>query len=116
MRKIILIKELDPNTFQPKITLKQKHDDGSVTTIFSETLEYTPPPKYTKEEQEKINSTNTILVNKGMEELSEKEIEYMLDPSGINKRLKELEKEMHDPEKLQRMAGFRIEKKIIPLD
>lgn len=116
MRKIILIKELDRETFQPIITIKQKHEDGTISTLFTETLEWTPPSKYTKEQQEQIDSCNKVLLSKGMETLTEEEIEYMLDPSGINKRLSELEKEMSDPETLQRMAGFKVEKKIVPLN
>jgi hypothetical protein len=116
MRKIILIKELDIESFQPKITLKQKNNDGSIITLFSSTLELLPTPKYTKEQVEKINFCNTILANKGMNLLTNEEIEYMLDPSGMEKRLGELEKEMQDTENLQKLAGFKVEKKIIPLD
>jgi hypothetical protein len=116
MRKFILIKEINGETFQPIVTIKQKHNDGSVSTLFTETLEWTPPSKYTKEQQEQIDSCNTILANKGMDALTEEEIEYMLDPSNMSKRLLELEKEMSNTETLQRMAGFRVEKKIIPLD
>ena len=116
MRKIILIKEIDPESFQPIITMKQKHDDGSVSTLFTETLAWTPPAKYTKEEQEKIDSCNKVLLDKEMEPLTEEEIEYMLDPSGMKKRLSTIEKEMTDTETLQKMAGFKVEKKIIPLD
>ena len=115
MRKIIVIKELDRETFQPIITVKQKHEDGSVTTLFSETLEWQPEPKYTREQQEKIDACNSVLLNKGMDPLTEEEIDYMLDPAGMNKRLSEIEKEMADTETLQRMAGFKVEKRIIPV-
>jgi hypothetical protein len=116
MRKIILIKEVDRESFQPKITIKQKNDDGSVVELYSATLGWQPEPKYTKEQMEKINSCNTVLKEKGMDPLNEEEIEYMLDPSGIEKRLTELEKEMQNTETLQKLAGFRVEKKIVPLD
>lgn len=116
MRKIIVVKELDPTTFLPNITIKQKHDDGSVSELYSATLEWQPEPKYTKEQLEKIDSCNTVLAEKGMDLLTEEEIEYMLDPEGFGKRLTDLEKEMKDPKNLQKLAGFRVEKKIIPLD
>jgi hypothetical protein len=116
MRKIILIQEIDKDSFQPTITIKQKNDDGSISTLFSETLQWTPPPKYTKQEQEKIDSVNSVLSKKGMDLLTDDEIDYMLDPSGLNKRLKEVEDEMKDPEKLQKLAGFKVEKRIVPLD
>lgn len=116
MRKFILIQEVDKDSFQPSITIKQKHDDGSISTLFSETLEWTPPPKYTKEEQEKIDKCNRILESKGLDLLTDKEVEFMLDPTGISKRLDDLEKQMSDTETLQRMAGFKVEKKIVPLD
>jgi hypothetical protein len=116
MRKIILVKKVDPESFQPLITVTQKHDDGTFSTLFSQTLEWTPPAKYTKEQLEKIETCNNVLISKNMEPLTEEEIEYMLDPEGVYKRLTEIEKEMSDPETIQRMAGFRVEKKIISLD
>lgn len=115
MRKIVLIKEMDPLSFIIKLTLKEKLDDGSVITIFSEPLEISKS-KYSKEQLEKIDQCNKILLSKGLPELSEEEADYMLDPSGIDKRLDSLEQEMKNPETLQRLAGFKVEKKIIPLD
>lgn len=116
MRKFVLIEMLDPELFLPTVTLKQKHDDGSVTEIYSATLELQLKPKYTQEQLLKINSCNTVLAEKGMEPPTEEEIEYLLDPEGFKKRLSTLEKEMEDSETLQKLAGFRVEKKIVLLD
>ena len=114
MRKIILTLEADPTTFEPTIILRQKHEDGNVTIIHSETVK--PHPKYNEQELKKINTCNTILEDKGLEALTEEEIEFMLDPTGIGKRLNNLEEQITDTETLQRMAGFKVEKKIVPLD
>lgn len=116
MRKIILQTHINPADFLPVVTMKQKNDDGSVTELYSAVLQRVPESKYTKEQLEKIDNCNTILKEKGMELLSEEEIDYMLDPEGFNKRLTNLEEEMSNTENLQRLAGFKVEKKIISLD
>lgn len=116
MRKFILHNALNLENFNEIVKLVEKTDKDEIVTIHEEEIEWAPPPKYTKEEQEKIDKCNRILKNKGLDLLTDKEIEFMLDPSGINKRLDDLEKHMSDTETLQRMAGFKVEKKIVPLD
>ena len=115
MRKIILINEIDPVTFLPKVILKEKLSDGSVVVHLEELL-VLANQKYSKEELSKINDCNTILASKGLAPLTDDEADYMLDPEGFNKRLDALETEMQDSETLQKLAGFKVEKRIISLD
>lgn len=115
MRKIALIKEIDPVTFLPKVTLKEKLSDGSIV-VHSEELLVVVNQKYSKEDLEKINQCNNILASKGLDPLTDDEADYMLDPEGFNKRLDKLETRMQDSETLQKLAGFKIEKRIISLD
>jgi len=114
MRKIALITELDPESFCVRTTLKQKLDDNTVVTIFSEVQPY-KLSKYSKEQLLHIEKCNAILALKNMEILTDDEIEYMLDPSGMTRRLETIENEINNTETLQKLAGFRVEKKIIPL-
>jgi hypothetical protein len=116
MRKIILHTALNPANFNEIVKLIEKTDEGEIVTIHEEEIAWTPAPKYTKEQQEKIDRCNRILENKEMDTLTEEEIEFMLDPTGVNRRLDNLEKHMANTETLQRMAGFKVEKKIVPLD
>ena len=115
MREIALIKEIDPVTFLPKVTLKEKLSDGSVV-VHSEELLVLVNQKYSKEDLEKINQCNNILASKGLDPLTDDEADYMLDPEGFNKRLDKLETGMQDSETLQKLAGFKVEKRIISLD
>lgn len=114
MRKIIFKHIIDPKSFRPVVELLEKRED-EVVSLYRKELEVVKE-KYTKEEKEKIETCNSILKEKNLPELTEEEIEYMLDPSGINKRLKNLEKQMNDAESLQKLAGFKVEKRIIPLN
>lgn len=104
--------EADPKTFQPTAVVRQKQEDGTVSVIHSEPMVAESHFKYTDQELKKIYSCNKILTGKGLDPLTEEEIEYMLDPSGVNKRLENLEDRLEDTETLQRMAGFKVEKKI----
>jgi hypothetical protein len=114
MRKFILNDYVDPTSFMYKVKLVEKTED-EVITIFDEVW-VSSPSKYTPEQLKKINFCNEILAKENKESLSEEEIEFMLDPTGMNKRLRNIEKQMIDTETLQRMAGFKVEKKIVPLD
>lgn len=114
MRKIALIKRIVPESFEVMIELREKMDDGSVVLHNSKPLEPTKS-KYTREQQDLIDQCNHLLAEKDMPPLTEEESDYMLDPTGIKKRLDEIEEEMKDPENLQRLAGFKVEKRIIPV-
>jgi hypothetical protein len=121
MRKIMLTtsyEEISPNEREQFQILLQKRDDGSVQTLYKEQRKWmcNQTKKYTVEEQEKIDIANNILVGLESATLTEEEIAFMLDPAGMHKRTNELVKEMEDPAVLQRMAGFKVEKVITPLD
>lgn len=116
MRKIVLMTETDITTFDTKVILKQKLDDGSVIELYSGKYEDPEKSKYTEQQQHKINTCNTILLKKALPPLTDKEADYMLDPEGMNQRLAVLEEEMKDIMKLQRLAGFRVESKIVKID
>ena len=116
MRKFILNTYIDTKTFNPMAHLVEKIETENVTIFQGKIDLVEPKSKYTKEELKKINICNKILSEKGLEELTNDEIEFMLDPAGMIKRLKSVENQMKDPEVLQRMAGFKVEKKIIQLD
>ena len=115
MRQIIYQTVLDSTTFQVKAKVVQKTAEGEIITLYNEPLDL-PENKDTPAEQAKIDFCNRVLTNNGQGLLTENEIEFMLDPAGMNKRLKSLAEEMEDPEVLQRMAGFKVEKVITPLD
>lgn len=114
MRKILLIKDMDPETFNLRVKVLQRNEDGTVETLSSSVMSHTNS-KYTKDQLEKIEQCNRALASKGMPELTEEEADYMLDPSGIGARLSALEEEMKDPETIQRLAGFKVEKTVTPL-
>ena len=63
---------------------------------------------FDKEEMEKIISTNAALSQYAHEVLSQEEAEFLIYPLG-----KMLTKEDYSEEELQKLAGFRVEKKII---
>lgn len=114
MRKIALIKRIVPESFEVMIELREKMDDGSVVVHNAKPLQPVTS-KYTREQQDLIDQCNHMLAEKGMDPLTGEESDYMLDPSGIKKRLDEIEKEMEHPENLQRLAGFKVEKRIVPV-
>lgn len=116
MRKIILHTSLNVENFNTIIKLVEKKENNEIIIIHEEEIENQPRSKYTPEQQEKINRCNNILEKKGLDPLNDDEIEFMLDPTGINQRLDNIEKQMSDAESLQKMAGFKVEKKIISLD
>jgi hypothetical protein len=115
MRKIIYQTVINTTTFQPYAKVIQKTDDGEIIVLFDEPL-VRVISKYTPAEQSKIDFCNKVLVDIWQEPLAEDEIEFMLDPSGMNKRLEAMAEGMEDPEVLQRMAGFKVEKVITPID
>lgn len=99
MRKFLLTRHNDPYGFVVKVKLVERTDNG-VITLFDEVLEQ-QSPKYRAEQQQAIDMCNKLLSDKGKERLTEKEIEFMLDPEGFDKRLKNTEEKMKDPEALR---------------
>lgn len=119
MRKIICHTVMNPKSFQPETKVLQQTDGGEVITLFHAATEAAPKnklSKYTLAEQNRIRFCNKVLADKGQDELTEEEIEFMLDPGYGQKRISALDKEMEDPEVLQRLAGFKVEKTIKLID
>jgi len=108
MRKFIYAVGMDTDTFQPILKIRQKNEQGSVVELFSGRLEAHPlAGKYSTEEIAKIDTVNKLLEEK----MTVEEMDYLVDPLG----LKELEKKTPEPSDIQRLAGFKVEKKIIPV-
>ena len=116
MRKIIVSTGIDTNSFQPMVSVFEVTGPGQKEVYLEEYVKQTPSSKYTPEEQAKIDLCNRALSEKGKDPLTEEEIEYMLDPGGLAKRVEHINNEMQDHENLQKLAGFRVEKRIVPVE
>ena len=114
MRKIIYNKHINPTTFKPIMQIILKDVDGNIITLCDEPFKLflEPEPKYSPEELEKINICNEYLAKNGHELMTEEEISYMLDPTGLSK----LDDAVGTIEDLQKLAGFKVEKTIVYLD
>ena len=113
MRKIIYNKHVNSTTFMPTMQILLKDVDGNITTLCDEPLVFKPvETKYSPEELVKINICNEQLEKNGHELMTEEEISYMLDPTGLSK-LKDTVETIED---LQKLAGFKVEKTIVYLD
>lgn len=107
MRKFIYTMEMDKTTFDLVATIRERDENGVVSTLSTAVVKR---PKYTPEQQIKIDAVNAALTAKNDAELTEEEIEFLLDPmrSSISLHLGAAD--------LQRLAGFTVEKKIVYLD
>lgn len=113
MRKIIYNKHVNPTTFMPTMQILLKDVDGNIVTLCDEPLVYKPAEtKYSPEELQKINICNEYLAKNGHELMTEEEISYMLDPTGLSK----VDDTVKTIEDLQKLAGFKVEKTIVYLD
>lgn len=110
MRKIINDVVLDPKNFQPieRVIVKE---NGQVSLLHKNVYKETPLDKYTAAQRERIIKVNAVLEKNGMSSMTDEEIDYMLDPIG-NK----LGGFGNTPEELQFLAGFKVEKRIVPID
>jgi len=63
--------------------------------------------RYTAEQLQAISEVNNVLEENSQPLMTEEEIEFLLYPFGKEKKL--------TAEELQHLAGFRVEKTIIPL-
>ena len=82
MRKFNIVSAVDSVTFRPMKSVQLQKSAGKWE-------ELSRTPIYTLEQQDKINTINTALSNKGLPVLTEEEIDYMFDLgkySLINKR------------------------------
>lgn len=104
MRKIYYASERDAATFEPKLKIFVKEENGEKIQLEIKL----PETKYTAEQRETIAQVNAAFDEHSMQNMTEEEIEYMLKllPGG---------EEPPDPtdEELQYLAGFKVEKKII---
>ena len=114
MRKIIYNKHVNPTTFMPIMQIFLKDVDGNIITLCDEPLKpmAAKESKYSPEELVKINICNEYLAKNGHELMSEEEISYMLDPTGLSK----VDDTVKTIEDLQKLAGFKVEKTIVYLD
>ena len=108
MRKIVYNIGLDRETYAPYLIIKMRDEDGTVTELFKEEITQETDNKYTPEQQAKINQVNMLLGMNGQSPMTEEECDFMIDPHSYKAYMNaELEEE-----KLQRLAGFKVEKKI----
>ena len=108
MRKVTYTIEFNNETFVPYIVIKMLGEDGKVTELFREEITAQLNSKYTPEQQAKINQVNNVMIATGNGVLTEEECDWMLDPNSFKAYMEEDLEE----EKLQRLAGFKVEKKI----
>ena len=97
---------MDPHTYQPTLKTVMKDEDGNKLVLSEEKLTLS---KYTLEQQNKINSVNTMLTDQSLPVLTEEEIEYLLYPP----EAKNIET---SPEDFQKLSGVVVEKKIMYTD
>lgn len=107
MRKVLYQLAIDPSTFEPVTVIKMRDEDGTVIVLLKENFNSLVDGKYTPEQRAKIDQTNALLLAKGHRPLTEEECDWMLVPSSHRTQTE-------DPaeEELQRLAGFKVEKKI----
>lgn len=111
MRKILYTIGTDDDSFAPFLLIKMRDEDGTVTELFKEEF-VIKDTKYTAEQQAKINQVNSLLSMNGSQPLTEEECDWMLDPNSFKAYMDaEIEED-----KLQRLAGFKVEKKITYFD
>lgn len=101
MRKIVLYNKINPDTFET-VTDVFLRENGKVEELG--VLNYGPPRKYSMEVQLKIDKVNGFLNDRGYDQLTDQEIEYMIDP------FKELKNVTIDD--LQKLSGFEVETSI----
>lgn len=108
MRKIVYSIEYDKERFSPFLIIKMKDEDGTVSVLFREEMVSDIDSKYTPEQQAKINQVNQLLGMNGNPSMTEEECDWMLDPNAYKAYMESKLEE----EALQRLAGFKVEKKI----
>ena len=111
MRKVLYTIGIDKETFTPFLLIKLRDEDGTVTELFKEEF-VAKDTKYTAEQQAKINQVNTLLGINGKSPMTEEECDWMLDPNAYKAYM---DAEIQEDE-LQRLAGFKVERKITYFD
>lgn len=111
MRKFANIKGVDPETFEVYQIIKEKNEDGTVIELLREKITSHPlSGRYTPDEIKDIEKVNSVLEAKGESKLTDAEMDFLIDPLGLKRR-----SSTEQPEDMQRLAGFKVEKKIISL-
>ena len=108
MRKIVYGIDFDKERFAPFLQIKMREEDGTVSVLFREEMVSEIDSKYTPEQQAKINQVNQLLGMNGNPPMTEEECDWMLDPKSYKAYM---DAEIQE-EELQRLAGFKVEKKI----
>jgi hypothetical protein len=103
MRKLRVYTEMDPNTFEPVVKITSS-DDGVGTLLFEGKLN---PGRYTAAEQAKIDMFDKALRDNGLPIMTQEEADWSIGKPSLPEP---------SEEEIQRLAGFRVEKKIIKLD
>lgn len=105
MRKLRVYTQMDPNTFEPVLKVTSS-ENGVGTLLFEGKLK---PGRYSAADQAKIDMFDKALVDNGLPTMTQEEADWSVG--------KHLENEpVATEEEIQRLAGFRVEKKIIKLD
>lgn len=104
-------------TLNPRIGNSSSFDwknDWIVIKENDQLKEFSAPRKdnpyrgYTREQLEVIQTANRVLEHNNQPAMSIEEVEHLLFPFGKDQKI--------DAEDLQALAGFKVEKKIVPLD
>lgn len=82
--------------------------EDSQLTEFSAPRIDNPYRGYTKEQQEVIQTTNRVLEHNRQPIMTREEADHLIFPFGKDQKI--------DDGDLQALAGFKVEKKIVPLD
>ena len=125
MRKIIFGTFIDSTTFTIVKEVKMITEDGtSPETVFSQVVERVkqqPQPmiyrgkSYMPEDYSRIEFCNKALLDKGYLELTTEEADFMLSRINLDETLGKKMNEGLEPESLQRLAGFQVQKIITPV-
>lgn len=111
MRQFFKSETVDPKTFDTRVYLAMKKDGGPITVLLNKLRPIEDLRKYTREQQAVFRMFNEKLVDIGEPEMTDDEKDFFFklgkyDPNNIVK----------EPEDLQKLAGFKVEKKIIYTD
>ena len=123
MRKIIFGTFVDPNTFSLVKEVRMIAEDGappeSLLRVELETANPQPMiyrgKSYMPKDYNRIEFCNKALLDKGYLELTIEEADFMLSRTTILEQNGNKVNEELEPESLQRLAGFQVQKIITPV-
>lgn len=108
MRKIRLSVALDTKTYDPVSTVVVR-DENNEKTVFKKTFLQDPLLNYTPQQREMIRMVNSVLTENNQSTMSVEEMNWFVDPDGWTKK-----DDSTTEAELQALAGFRVEKKVVP--